>query len=223
MIKISCCIITLNQADRLEMAIRDVVNFVDEVVVIDGGSEDNSVQVAEKLGAKVYYRKWDDDFGAQRNYSIEKAKNDWVFILDSDESLKFGENYDLKKIISENPKNDGFCFIRANYLDKKQSGSEYDFDKQLRLFKRYGYYNEKIHEVAKGLKNVIDIGKTKCLILHYKSKDEQQKHLVYQKKIIINTIKELEKKSKLTPEEGELLNYERKMLKAWDSWWQDAN
>lgn len=222
MVKISCCIITMNQADRLKMAIGNVSGLVDEVVVVDGGSKDDSVAVAEKKGAKVYFRKWDDDFGAQRNYSLEKAKYDWILVLDTDESFEFGQGYDFKKIIEENPRSDGFRFIRANYLDKKQLGSEFDYDKQLRLFRKYAHYEEKIHEVAKGLSRTVEIDKSKCIILHYKSKREQQKHLLYQKKLIILAITDLERKTDLTDQECERLAYERRMLKIWQTWWKDA-
>lgn len=223
MIKISCCIITLDQAERLSMAIKNIKGYVDEIVVIDGGSTDNTVELATSLGAKVFFRKWDDDFGSQRNYSIKKAENDWILVLDSDESLKFGSEYNLKKIIEENPDSDGFKFTRANYLDKKQSGSMFDFDIQLRLFRKYGYYKDKIHEVVTGLKDSYTVDKSKCLMLHYKSKEEQKQHLLYQKKLIISVIKELERKSKLSQEETSQISEEKRLLTVWDTWWKDAN
>lgn len=212
----------MDQADRIEIAIRSIKSYVSEVVVIDGGSKDNTVKIAESLGAKVYTKKWEDDFGSQRSYSIKKASNDWILVLDSDESIEFGDGINFEKIILDNPDYDGFRFTRANYLDKKQTGSEFDFDKQIRLFGRHGYYNDKIHEVVKGLKSIKDIDKSQCLMLHYKSKDEQRSHLLYQKKLIINNIKELEQKLDLSEEDKKRLVYEKKMLEVWDTWWQDA-
>lgn len=223
--KISCCIITMNQSDRLKMAIGNIKNYVDEVVVVDGGSKDDSVKIAKELGAKVYFREWDDDFGAQRNYSLAKVSNDWVLVIDSDEIFEFGEEGNsFKKIIAEYPEADGFIFTRSNFLDDEKTGSIGDFDRQLRLFlKTHGKYTETIHETARGLKNVVEIPKSTCLMLHYKSRKEQKKHLKYQRKLMIDFIKQLESKKELLPEEQKALANEKMLLERWDIWWQDAN
>lgn len=214
----------MDQSDRLRMAINAIKQYVDEIVVVDGGSKDDSVQVAKNLGAKVFFRKWDDDFGVQRNYSLEKSVNPWVLVLDSDEVFEFGNNDDnFWKIIAKYPDADGFVFTRSNFLDNQKTGSVGDFDKQLRLFqKTKGRYTEKIHESARGLKTVVEIPKDECVILHYKSKDEQKQHLKYQRQLMIDFIASLEAKNHLSEEEQKSLEYEKNLLTRWDIWWKDA-
>jgi glycosyltransferase involved in cell wall biosynthesis len=213
----------MNQVDRLKMAISDIKEHVDEIIVIDGGSTDDTVKIAESLGAKVYFRKWDDDFGAQRNYSLDKASADWVVVLDSDESFKFLGRCNFQKLINDHPLADGFVFTRSNFLDNQKTGSVGDFDKQLRLFsKAKGRYTEKIHEMARGLKKVIEVPNSQCVILHYKSKDEQKQHLKYQRQLMVDFITSLENKRHLSDEEKKSLKYEKDLLKRWDIWWQDA-
>jgi len=214
----------MNQSNRLSLAINVIKRYVDEIVVVDGGSKDDSVQVAKNLGAKVYYRKWDDDFGAQRNHSLEKAVNPWVLVLDSDEVFDFGSaDNNFQKMISKNPDADGFMFTRSNFLDNQKTGSVGDFDKQLRLFQKVkGRYTEKIHESARGLKKVIEIPKDECILLHYKTKNEQRQHLKYQRQLMIDFIASLEAKNELSEEEQKTLKYEKDLLKRWDIWWKDA-
>lgn len=220
--KISCCIITQDQADRLVVALKNIQSYVDEIVIIDSGSTDNTADVSKEFGTSFFTRPLDGDFGAQRNFSIEKATNDWIFVLDTDELVEFSDRYTLKKIIEENPKNDGFKILRKNLLDNQQTGSEYDFDWQLRLFNRSAKYIAKVHEVPTGLKNVKEV-KEICMIIHSKSKEEQKQHLLFQKTIIENTINKLKEKTERTEIEEKELNYQEKMLEAWSDWWRDAN
>jgi len=58
-----------------------------EIIVADTGSEDATVEIAEKYGAKVFDFKWCDDFSAARNFSISKASNDWILYIDADEEV----------------------------------------------------------------------------------------------------------------------------------------
>lgn len=222
MIKISCCIITQNKAERLAEALRKIHPLVDEIIVVDGGSQDNTQEVAKKLGAKVFFRQWDDNFGAQKNFAIKKSSNEWVLSLDDDESIKFNRGYNFQKLIKDNSENDAFQFVRSNFLDNQKTNSVGDFDKQIRLFKRYCRFIHKIHEIPKGYRNLKEVESEKCLILHYKTRLEQKEHLLFQRRIMENIITKLEKKERLTPEEDKTLTYEKKLLKLWDTWWEDT-
>ena len=81
---ISCCIITKNEGDRIERCIVAVRDIVDEIVVVDSGSEDDTVAKATSLGAKVFFNAW-DGFGLQKRYAEDCATHDWILNLDSDE------------------------------------------------------------------------------------------------------------------------------------------
>jgi glycosyltransferase involved in cell wall biosynthesis len=82
--KLSCCIIAKNEGDRIERCILSVRDVVDEIVLVDSGSEDDTVAKAAALGAKIFFRAW-DGFGPQKRYAEECATNDWILNLDADE------------------------------------------------------------------------------------------------------------------------------------------
>lgn len=81
---LSCCIIAHNEGDRIERCIAAARDIVDEVVVVDSGSTDDTVAKAEALGAKVFFHAW-DGYGPQKRYAEDCAANDWILNLDADE------------------------------------------------------------------------------------------------------------------------------------------
>ena len=81
---LSCCIIADNEGDRIERCILAVRDIVDEVVVVDSGSTDDTVAKAEALGAKTFFHAW-DGYGPQKRFAEDCAKNDWILNLDADE------------------------------------------------------------------------------------------------------------------------------------------
>ncbi len=85
--KISLCMIVKNEQDNLRRCLSSVVSHVDEMIVVDTGSVDDTVAIAQEFGAKVSYFEWCDDFAAARNASIERATGDWILHLDADEEL----------------------------------------------------------------------------------------------------------------------------------------
>jgi FkbM family methyltransferase len=87
--KISGCIIAQNEAHCIEQAILSLRQFamIDEIVVVDGGSVDNTVAICEQLGCRVVVNEWPHDFSLQRNFAMSLCKNDWVVFIDADEWL----------------------------------------------------------------------------------------------------------------------------------------
>lgn len=86
--EVSVCIITKNESQKLARCLESLAklgDLVGEVLVLDTGSSDDSIQVAERLGAKVYQQAWQDDFAWARNYLAAQAKCDLVLALDTDE------------------------------------------------------------------------------------------------------------------------------------------
>lgn len=82
---LSVCIIAKNEAERLPTAVASVKRIADEVVVVDTGSGDDTVAVAQSLGARVISHPWRDDFSDARNASIDAAEGAWILYLDADE------------------------------------------------------------------------------------------------------------------------------------------
>jgi glycosyltransferase involved in cell wall biosynthesis len=81
---LSCCIIVHNEGDRIERCVLAVRDIVDEVVVVDCGSTDDTVAKSQALGAKVFQNAW-DGYGPQKRFAEDCAANDWVLNLDADE------------------------------------------------------------------------------------------------------------------------------------------
>lgn len=82
---ISCCMIVRDEEKDLPRALASVAKIADEIVVVDTGSKDATVEIAERFGAKVYLHPWQSDFSLHRNQSLDYATGDWLFQFDADE------------------------------------------------------------------------------------------------------------------------------------------
>ncbi|MGQ9864864.1 MAG: glycosyltransferase [Pseudanabaenaceae cyanobacterium] len=85
--RISLCAIVRNEAHQLGRCLASVAPHVDEMIVVDTGSTDNTVAIAQGFGAQVYTFTWGDDFAAARNAALVQATGDWVLVVDADEEL----------------------------------------------------------------------------------------------------------------------------------------
>ena len=85
--RLSVCMITKNEEKFLDQCLKSIKNVADEIIIIDTGSNDKTVQIAQEHGAQIGFFEWCDDFAAARNISIAQASGDWILILDADEEL----------------------------------------------------------------------------------------------------------------------------------------
>lgn len=85
--KLSLCTIVKDEAAALPACLASVKDVVDEIVVLDTGSTDNTIAVAEELGAIVHTYPWNNDFAAARNEALKYTSGDWILVLDADERL----------------------------------------------------------------------------------------------------------------------------------------
>lgn len=83
--KISLCMIVRDEEAQLPQCLKSVQGIVDEMVIVDTGSGDRTIEVAKRFGARVYSFDWCDDFAAARNESLKHATGDWIWVLDADE------------------------------------------------------------------------------------------------------------------------------------------
>ncbi len=116
---VSLCMIVKNEADDLAKCLSSVKPFVDEMILVDTGSNDNTREIARAFGTKVYDFKWTDDFSEARNFSISKAKGDWIFLLDADEVVS-PRDFDLFKSIIREPSAApaAYSFVTRNYIPR---------------------------------------------------------------------------------------------------------
>ena len=85
--KLSLCMIVKNEEKTLPVCLESVKAIIDEIIIIDTGSTDKTVEIAQLYGAKVYSFGWIDDFSAARNESLRYASGDWILYLDADERV----------------------------------------------------------------------------------------------------------------------------------------
>jgi tetratricopeptide (TPR) repeat protein len=145
---LSLCMIVKNEADCLADCLASVVGVVDEIVVVDTGSTDDSGAIAQGFGARVIPFEWVDDFSAARNESLRHATGDWILVLDADERLAPGHGPALRALLSD-ASVAGYSLVIENRV-----GSAHDYSSQhapaFRLFRNMPTirYAGRIHEDA---------------------------------------------------------------------------
>ncbi len=88
---LSACLIVKNEEQLLPDCLESIRRTVDEIVVVDTGSTDNTIAIAEQFGARVLRRDWTDDFSAARNAGLDAARGRWILSIDADERLQTPE------------------------------------------------------------------------------------------------------------------------------------
>ena len=114
---ISVCMIVRDEAEVLSVALDAVRDWAKEVIVVDTGSTDDSIDVARRAGALVRSITWQDDFSAARNVSIDLATSPWVLILDADEWIDPESVADLARLIDVDPPI-AYRLPQRNYVDR---------------------------------------------------------------------------------------------------------
>ena len=100
--RLSVCMIVKNEERFLGQCLASVKDIADELIVIDTGSTDRTVEIAREHGAQVGYFEWCNDFAAARNASIAPATGDWILFLDADEELSPAEKHCLPALLNSN-------------------------------------------------------------------------------------------------------------------------
>lgn len=141
--RVSVVLITQDEEERMARAIRSCRMFADEIVVVDGGSSDDTIRRARVLGCTVFQNPW-PGFAEQRNFGIERAQYDWIFLIDSDEVV--GPR--LAQVIIDwksDPSMDADAFVLTRRTDLL--GSWMGKDPQVRLHhRRLRFRDDLVHE-----------------------------------------------------------------------------
>lgn len=144
---ITAVIPTLNEEFCVGGAIASV-SFADEVLVIDSNSSDRTVAIAREHGARVLFRKF-DDFSTQKNFAIDQAKHNWIFVLDADERISPELGQEIRDTVRHAGEKVGFYVYRTFYFKERRiSRGGWQTDKVIRLFRkdRCRYDGKLVHE-----------------------------------------------------------------------------
>ncbi len=144
--RISLCMIVKNEESNIRRCLASVRDVVDEIIIVDTGSQDITPQIALELGAKVYHFSWNDSFSDARNLSLSKATGEWILFLDADEELTTESKKVLLQLTSEENVEGYFTRI-INYIGK-DGWTETCPDLVFRLFRNKPEYRFRgaIHE-----------------------------------------------------------------------------
>ena len=150
MTRISACVIVRDEEKNLPQWLRCVKGIADEIVVVDTGSRDNTVEIARQGGARVEHFAWCDDFGAAKNYALDCCRGTWVIMLDADEYFTEKDFPKVRGLIEAHEKELevlGFLFQRIN-IDQDNQGAYLDSGPQIRVFRNLPElrYHGRIHE-----------------------------------------------------------------------------
>ncbi|MCV4235484.1 glycosyltransferase [Virgibacillus sp. LDC1] len=113
---ISACIIVKNECEHVEKCIKSILPVVEEIIVVDTGSEDNTKKILEMLNIKFHEFKWNDDFSVARNYSLSLATQPYILVIDADEVLEYQSFNVLSEYIS-NKSSSPAKVILKNHID----------------------------------------------------------------------------------------------------------
>ncbi|MDF2804109.1 MAG: hypothetical protein K0S61_4012, partial [Anaerocolumna sp.] len=184
--KLSIVMMIKNESKHLErclLSIKPIQAAIEaEIIIVDTGSNDNSVEIAKKYTDKVYYHQWNNDFAAMRNITISYAKGEWIFVLDGDEIIEEPEEFiNFFRSNKSNKYNTGIIRIK-NYTQEDET--KYSLSLLPRLFKkgRDFQYVGAIHEQPE-VKEPIHYFKSDILHYGYVSTDPE----LMERKFLRNT------------------------------------
>ncbi|MBI5416516.1 glycosyltransferase [Candidatus Poribacteria bacterium] len=208
---ISLCMIVKNEEKLMENCLKSVAGLVDEIIIVDTGSTDRTVELCKKYTDKIFFAKWENDFSKPRNLSIEKAACDWIFLLDADEVVSPIDHDKIKKLVQDK-KAIAYYVATRNYSnfcamvgwqpnDKKYSESmQYKgwvISTKVRLFKNHMglFFKGEVHEMIdyELKRRNLPILQTDVPIHHYGKSLEKDRTEEKQKKYLEISIEKIKK------------------------------
>lgn len=144
--KLTACLIVKNEEAHLDQCLSSVAKICDEIVVVDTGSTDRTIEIAEKYGAKIGHFDWCDDFAAARNVSLDMATGDWALWIDADEELTPESHNAIREALIR-PHFGGYFIRIVNLMCEENDANQY-IHTPVRLFRRIPEirFEGRIHE-----------------------------------------------------------------------------
>ena len=171
-IQLSLCMIVKNEEKNLGSCLDSVKDIVDEMIILDTGSSDNTVQIAKSFGAEIHNFEWCNDFSAARNESIKFARGKWILWMDADEQFDDKSKEELNSILKLSQHPMGVNITIRNLSSKNES-----YGTAFRLFSNHCniHFKNIIHEqVSYSLKEMsAKIVDSNITIDHYGYDEDQ--------------------------------------------------
>lgn len=192
---ISFCLIVKNEQRFLERCLSSISPVAKEIVIVDTGSTDNTINIAKKFTKKVYYYQWEDDFASARNFAISLARYPFIFSIDGDEELKNPDAV-INAISNANSETGGWLVTNISMASRK-AGAGFDTfaTKLLRLFRNNPNIRFKgtVHEqiIHSIIENNFKISDTEIILLHYGyslSQQEMEKKQIRNLNLLLSAI-----------------------------------
>jgi len=145
---VSACMIVKNEEEFLPNCLESIRSWVDEIIVVDTGSTDRTVEIAQSYGAKVFHQAWEGDFSKARNFSLAQATKEWIFIIDADEEFVAEDIPLIRQVMAQNQ----FRLVSINvYNVNRETGDVTSFLPSYRLYRRDAgfYYDGIVHNQLK--------------------------------------------------------------------------
>ena len=146
--EVSLCMIVKNEETYLPKCLSSIVGIVDEIIIVDTGSTDRTVEIAKSFGAKVYYFPWNNNFSEARNESLKYATKDWILILDGDEELYPEDGLNFKELLNNQlDENAIYYFETLNYYGNTIDDNSITINLNPRLYKNNQgtHYEGEVH------------------------------------------------------------------------------
>ena len=147
-VRVSVCVIMRNEEMNIERCLRSVAGAVDEIVVVDTGSTDASVQIARRFTDQVYFYEWDHDFSRAKNFALEQATGDWIVFLDADEYFSVTSRTNIRGVILSCMNDCDILQVYCQNIDQDKDNMPRDAFYALRIFRRTASlkYTGSVHE-----------------------------------------------------------------------------
>ena len=186
--------IVRNEEEFIAQCIQSVKPIISEIIVVDTGSTDKTVEIATSLGATILTYRWNDDFSPPRNLSIQNAKSDWILVLDADEAIATRDLTELQKLTlsphtcyeflqrhySNDQRISGYIPNTGEYPEWERNFAGYFESNLCRLFPNHRgvHYQGRVHELVEhSIRNIsaLSIVRTRIPLHHYGHTPEVKK------------------------------------------------
>lgn len=186
---LSCCMIVKNEEEFLARCLESVKPYVDEIVIVDTGSQDRTVEIARNYTERIFFHAWENDFSKHRNQSISYAQGEWILQIDADEELAPGSGEAIRRLLQAAGAEVNSLMVNITDIDQKgRPRATFNFPRVFR--NKVGIHYE-------GIVHNQVVGSGKCLpcpavIRHYGYYLDQEKMEAKRRRSIPLLLKQLE-------------------------------